>query len=83
VQQIVYGGLTSGVFSVLQSFGALAVVSPPMVIGIGVTLGVVGGGFIGYWLWKRYSAKRRIERGASYFFIIDIYEDVLIISYKD
>jgi hypothetical protein len=42
IQSVVYGGETSGWFSVLQGIGATASISPPVVIGIGGTLAVGG-----------------------------------------
>lgn len=61
IQQVIYAGATGGLYSTLQSFGALAVIGPPGLIAIGVTLGVVGVGLIGYQLWKWYDARRSIE----------------------
>ena len=39
---MIYGGQTSGWFSVLQGIGATATISPPVLIGIGDTLAVAG-----------------------------------------
>ena len=45
------GAITAGsLFSILQSFGAVAVMSPPGVIAIGVTVALVGAGILGYYL---------------------------------
>jgi len=46
IQSLVYGGQTAGLFSVLQAFGATAAISPPVVIGIGSILAVVGAALI-------------------------------------
>jgi hypothetical protein len=58
IQRVLYAGAiaSSGLFAILQSFGALAVISPPGVIAIGVTVAVVGVGILGYFgykLWNR------------------------------
>ena len=60
-QGLVYGGQTTGLFSILQSFGAVAVISPPVVIAIGVTAAAVGCGILGYKLWKWHKARRIAE----------------------
>jgi hypothetical protein len=44
LQSIVYGASTGGLFSVLQSIGATAVVAPPLALGLGVV--AVGTGLV-------------------------------------
>jgi len=61
IQKMIYGGAASGLFSILQSFGAVAVLSPPGVIAIGVTVAAVGCGILGYNLWKWHKARQIAE----------------------
>jgi len=61
IQAAIYGGQTGGLFSLLQGFGATAVISPPLVIGIGAGLTVVGAGILGYKLWKWDCERRRVN----------------------
>jgi len=60
IQSAIYGGQTGGLFGVLQAFGATAMISPPVVIGVGVSLAVIGAGFLGYTLWRRHRERRRV-----------------------
>ncbi|KAF5316685.1 hypothetical protein D9619_006722 [Psilocybe cf. subviscida] len=55
-QSAVYGGLTGGVFSTLQSFGAVAVMPPPVVIAVAVVAVVVGG----YLAYRAFKSKSKI-----------------------
>jgi len=48
IESVIYGGAANGLFSILQGFGAVAVISPPGVLAAGVTGVVVGGGILGY-----------------------------------
>jgi hypothetical protein len=43
-QSIVYGASTGGLFSVLQSIGATAVLAPPLALGLGVVAFATGTG---------------------------------------
>jgi len=43
IQSLIYGGATGGLFPLLQSLGATAVVAPHVVLGIGAALVVIGG----------------------------------------
>jgi len=54
IQSTIFGGQTCGLFSVLQSFGATAMISPPVAVGVGVSLAVIGAGVLAY--------KRHCER---------------------
>ena len=46
LQSAIYGGATGGVFSVLQSIGATAVLAPPVAIGLGAGALVAGAGCV-------------------------------------
>ncbi|PPQ73710.1 hypothetical protein CVT24_007265 [Panaeolus cyanescens] len=61
IQSTFYGAWTGGIFSGLQSIGAVAVVPPPITIGIAVASVVVGGGYLLY----RHFKRRRIALDAS------------------
>jgi hypothetical protein len=57
LQSSVYGALTGGAFSVVQSFAATAVVASPAVLAIGSILLAGGVGLFGWKLWKWYNNK--------------------------
>ncbi|KAF8147567.1 hypothetical protein B0H34DRAFT_795430 [Crassisporium funariophilum] len=54
IQSQFYGAMTSGLFASLQSFGATAVVAPPVFIGLGVASLVIGGVAVGIWAYRRH-----------------------------
>jgi len=45
IQSALYAGSTGGIFSALQSFGATAVVAPPIALALGITLVLSGLGW--------------------------------------
>jgi hypothetical protein len=65
IQSSVYAGSTGGIFSALQSFGATAVVAPPVALALGGTLLVVGAGVGGYWLYQRRQRRLAAEARAA------------------
>ena len=53
IQSSVYGGSASGVFSMLQSFGATSAIAPPVALALGGAFLILGAGAVGYWFWQR------------------------------
>lgn len=65
IQSIFYGGGTTGIFSMLQSFGATAAFAPPVALVFGGLLlfgGAVAGG---YWLYQRQRRLAQAEAQAA------------------
>ena len=52
-------------FAAFQSFGATAVVAPPVALALGGTLLVIGAGVGGYWLYRRRQLRLAAEAQAA------------------
>ena len=65
IQSALYGASTGGIFSVIQSLGATAVVAPPVTLALGGILLVVGVGAGGYWLYQRRQRRLAAEAQAA------------------
>ncbi|THU97358.1 hypothetical protein K435DRAFT_778098 [Dendrothele bispora CBS 962.96] len=62
IQSTFYGAYTCGIFSSLQSFGATAVIAPPVALGLGAAAMVVGGSVLAVNKIKERQKEREKER---------------------